>query len=201
MKKVVLALVFVSSVAVLLCTIPATSALAQDVPLYTTQNIWYEKSDSLWCINFKKGTMISAGTEVENVKLVRSRARGADRHAISFTTRNDNRRYIVNFNRKYHPGKTVRDYMDLLFSPKPLSRLTEGMSQKEIDAIAKGVVVKGMSKKAVTVSYGLPPEHANRSLDSNQWVYWMSRFIKKEICFDASDKATPCASAEIPDTL
>jgi hypothetical protein len=81
--------------------------------------------------------------------------------------------------------------MKTTFTESNFDELTISMTGKEIDAIKHGVVVKGMSKKAVLVSYGLPPEHRTPSLESNIWFYWKNIFRSKAIHFDENNRAIP----------
>ncbi len=173
---------------ILFVLISANAAFAES-RLYTAHNVWFEpgKETRLYCINYKTGLVIPAGTEVKDVKLTRSPfARGAHsrRQAITFVTAHDNRRYFVQFRKKFHPGKTIYDYMNTMFTEKPFTTLTYGLSQNEIDAIRKGSIVLGMSKRAVIISFGYPPEHYTPSLKYNIWTYWMNRFKSKKFYFD-----------------
>ena len=139
--------------------------------------------------------MIPAGTEVKDVRLTRAvagRKAGADRTALSFITVKYGKKYWVNITKKYHPGKTTQYYMEIMFTEKNFEELTKRMSEKEIEAIKKGVIVKGMSKQAVLVSYGRPPEHRTPNyMDTNSWIYWINRFRSKEIYFDENNRAAP----------
>jgi hypothetical protein len=150
--------------------------------VYTAYNIWYEtgKENSLWCINYKTGIIIPAGTEVSDVEVTKS--------SISFTTVNDQKKYRSKFNDNYHPGKTTEDYGKMMFSEKDFNQLTQGMSQTEIDAIKGGVIKIGMSKQSVIVCYGYPPEHKTPDLNGNVWIYWMNKFVSKAINFDENGK-------------
>lgn len=166
---------------------------AQGGKLYTAQNIWYEagKETVLWCINYKTGFIIPAGTEVRNVKLVPSKGRRAVSEAIYFETVPDGKAYWINMVQKFHPGRTITDYKSYMFTSKNFGQLTKGFTASEIEAIKEGIIVIGMSKKAVLVSYGRPPEHRTRSLEtSSSWVYWMNRFRTKTIFFDKNGKTT-----------
>jgi hypothetical protein len=174
--------------------------------VYTTYNMWYEagKENALWCINYKTGIMIPAGTEVSDVvltKIVAGRTMGAEPMAISFITASDQKKYYVNIIKKYHPGKTIEDYSKLMFSEKDFSQLTQGMSQTEIEGIKEGVIKVGMSKKAVIVSYGYPPEHKTPDLNGNLWTYWRNKFATKAINFDDSGKTIKPEQAVEPDNL
>ncbi len=156
---------------------PLSLAVAEDI-LFTSYNMWYEpgKEKSLWCINYKKGIMIPAGTEVRDIRLARS--------TITFITAHDSKQYHVKFNRKYHPGKSVQDYSNLMFTERDFTGLTSGLTDEEVAAIRKGVIVLGMSKRAVVTSYGYPAEHRTPSVDANEWTYWMDRFRTKKFHFD-----------------
>jgi hypothetical protein len=150
--------------------------------LYTAYNMWYEidKEDAMWVINYKTGAMIPAGTEVSNIKV--------DKEEILFTTVDDGKKYVVNINAKFHPGKTTQDYARVMFSEKDFDQLTNGMTEAEINGINEGLITVGMSKKAVIVAYGYPPEHKTPSLNDNIWTYWLNRMKSTVIYFDDNGK-------------
>ena len=72
----------------------------------------------------------------------------------------------------------------MMFSTKTFSELTEGMTANEIRAIKAGVLVQGMSKRAVLVAYGPPPEHYTPDLKSNRWRYWTFISDTKTVFFN-----------------
>lgn len=201
----VIAIVFLFAVGYLaFSSSPALAEETGEPVLYTSQNLWYEKPEAMWCLNYKTGTMIPAGTAVNKVGFSAIRAgrfQRAQERAISFERVEDGMDFFVNFRADWHPGKTIEDYKDLFFTEKDFDALTEGLSEKEIEAIKKGVVVKGMSKRAVLISYGVPAEHKTPDLDANRWYYWRNRFASKEICFDDNDKAVDCATLGMKDEL
>ena len=47
-----------------------------------------------------------------------------------------------------------------------------------------------MSKKAVILSWGYPPELATPSTSLNAWKYWLKRFTSKIVRFDSDGKTT-----------
>jgi hypothetical protein len=150
--------------------------------LYTAYNMWYviDKEDDMFTINYKTGAMIPAGTEINNIKV--------KKEEILFTTVDDRKDYVVNFKAKFHPGKTADDYAKRMFSEKDFDQLTEGMSESEINGINDGVITVGMSKKAVIVAYGYPPEHKTPSLNDNIWTYWLNKMKTTVIYFDDNGK-------------
>jgi hypothetical protein len=194
----------VIAIVVLFSFLSAFAEETEQPVLYTAQNLWYENALNMWCINYKTGTMIPAGTAVSKVGLSPIKAgrfQKAQENAISFERVEDGMDFFINFRADWHPGKTIGDYKDLFFTEKDFAALTEGLTEKEIEAIKKGVVVKGMSKRAVLISYGKPPEHKTPDLGASHWYYWRNRFASKEICFDDDDKAVDCATVQLEDEL
>ena len=165
--------------------------VTQEPQLYTAYNIWRMRSHNMKCINYKYGNdILPAGTPVKKVKVKYDN--NLRRDVVSFTTVHDNRNYNIGFTKNWHPGKTDEDYKNLMLTPQTFEELTEGMTENEIKAIQNGIVVNGMSKRAVLVSYGYPPEHRTRSLDSNVWLYWSNKFKSFPVCFDKDEKTTFC---------
>jgi hypothetical protein len=163
----------------------------QEKQLYTAYNIWRMKSYNMKCINYKYGRdILPAGTKVRNVDI--NRDSRTNKEMITFKTDADNNVYNIYFTKNWHPGKTIRDYRDLMFSTKNFEELTAGMSEKEIKAIKEGIIVDGMSKNAVLVAYGYPPEHRTGSLYANRWIYWRNKFATFAVCFDKNDRTIAC---------
>jgi len=124
---------------------------------------------------------------VKNVVLSRAvagRKAGAELLALSFELAESGVKFWVNITKKFHPGKTIRDYADVMFTQNTFEQQTLGFSANEVDAIRNGILKVGMSKAAVVVAYGIPPENRTQSLDSDTWMYWMNRFRSKTIYFD-----------------
>ncbi len=174
-------IISITTIIALLVTVGITiSEAGESSKLYTAHNIW--KASKMKCINFKQGTdIIPAGTEVKDVRFREQYDRP---RLLAFTTVNDSRGYTISFNQRWHPKKSIEDYKDMMFTTKNFEAQTEGLSEMEIDAIKKGVLVKGMSKRAVFICYGRPPEHYTPKLAADTWYYWMNRRVRGEIKFD-----------------
>lgn len=154
--------------------------------LYTAYNIWIHRGD-MYCINYKHGlNFIPAGTPIHNLD-VRN-----NWNNIYFKTADTNRRYYIYFNNRWHPGQTIQSYAKKMFTTKSFIELTTGLNPEEIDSIKKGVVTWGMSKQAVLVSYGYPPEHYTKGLSSNVWYYWINKIQNIRICFDENQRTQSC---------
>jgi len=152
--------------------------------LFTAYNLWVEQADEVFDINFKRGMIIPAGTAVSEIAIQEhSRFK-----RIHFTLAGDGRQFIVHWNSKYHPTRTIQDFAAGLFGEKDFSSLSAGLDQNEISAIKAGRITPGMRKDAVLIAYGPPPEHATFSLDSSVWLYWTSRLVTQSVRFDAEGR-------------
>jgi hypothetical protein len=168
--------------------------------LYTAVNLWYQQKSRMYCINYQTGEILPAGTNVYDVEVITTDSEEHDLHYmgldqgpyITFRTVEAGKVFNIIYQPKFHPERTIYDYLKLLFSNKPFDAMTEGMTETEIESIKGGVVVKGMSREAVIMAIGVPSDHKTPSLESDTWHFWKSRFAKRSICFDADGKAEPC---------
>ncbi|MCK4828270.1 hypothetical protein KA005_71740, partial [bacterium] len=134
---------------------------------YLAHNVWVSYTDQQYFINYKEGKMLPAGTEV----IETSRGDGSQEE-ISFTVIDTCEEVSIGFVSRWHPGKTVSDYHKLLFTNKTFEELTAGLDKDEIEAIKKGRLAAGMSKRAVLIAYGYPPEYRTPDhVNSNIWRY------------------------------
>jgi hypothetical protein len=194
--------------AILLCGLGCAGSQGnlEEEKLYTTYNIWLHASHNMMCINYKCGKgFLPAGTEVQSVEI---RLRPMDREEVKevenatkkdlwgaiivLNTVEPRRAYRIQFNPKWHPGKTILDYKNNMVSTQDFEELTEGMTEDEINAIKMGKIVSGMGKRAVLCCYGPPPEHVTPSVDWPMWVYWVNKFRREKVCFDESNLTTEC---------
>ncbi len=168
--------------------------LSNQEPIYTAYNIW-KHGRTVYCINFKTGSkIISAGTRVSDVKITDVKSGGSQsEEVIQFIIIDTGEKINVRLNRRWHPGESLNSYKDKMFTTKNFKELTAGLNDKEIEAVKKAVLVTGMSKGAVLISYGPPPEHHTPSLESNKWFYWVNKRNRKKICFGKDDRAIHCS--------
>jgi len=147
---------------------------------YTAYNIWYEQPVKIWSTNYQKGHLLPAGTAIKNVR--------PSRKSLRFTAVETNITYTIFFVPNHHPGLAGGQVYDRLLTDKNFGQLTEGFSESEIEAIEIGKVVNGMSKAAVIVCYGYPPESGTPTMKAKTWKYWQSRFSDFEVEFDEDGK-------------
>ncbi len=164
-----------------------------DGPVYLAHNLWYEHQQFIEAINFKSlPGKIPIGTEVMNVQINNpSPQKNIFTQYISFYLKDDDTPYHLVFINKYQRNEdevlTIQDLLLRTFTPQTFEELTEGLKEMEIECIRRGVIMIGMSKKAVLLSWGYPPLHKTPSLDAVLWTYWKMRVSKIEVSFDEND--------------
>lgn len=149
---------------------------------YTAYNIWFENPTRISSINYKRGSRLPAGSVVSNVRV--------SGNTIRFYVKEYGTDFAVQFIPKFHPGLTAAKYKDRMFTKLPLAQRTEGMTDVETSGIDAGEIFSGMSKEAVLISWGYPPEHRTLNTQMPRWIYWTSRFVQKTLVFDSDGKLT-----------
>ena len=184
-------IVWILSITIILLpalSFPQNKSKASKQKLYTAYNIWRVPKENRFCINYKYGSnIIPAGTEVSKVKVKSNGCPKSVLDCISFKIVKEGKTITIGYRRNYHPGKRIEDYKKMMFTTKTLSELTKGMTANEIRAIKAGVLVQGMSKRAVLAAYGPPPEHYTPNLNSNRWLYWAFLTTTKTVFFNKDD--------------
>lgn len=160
--------------------------MTEGQPLYTAHSIWYEKADRVFAINYKKGTIIPAGSPA--ILDPRGVRRGDSE--IRFSVPAAGVSVTMHLQPKFAPGVTIEALLGRTLTPKPWEQLIEGLEAREIESVRGAVVLTGISKRAVLAAYGYPPEHVTPTLEKPAWTYWINRFIKKELLFDADGRTT-----------
>jgi len=164
-----------ASLAAILAFAAANAACAAD-KLYTSYNIWFEQPTRVYSTNYQKGNLLPAGSEVKDVK----RSSGK----LEFTDPKLEMKFSVEFVGKHHPGLTGEQWMARFLTTRDFAALSSGLSAAEIKAVRAGQVKAGMSKKAVVLSAGYPPEVATASTKLDTWKYWRHRFAGYLVHFD-----------------
>ena len=81
---------------------------------YTAYNLWYENPERMFGVNYKRGVMIPAGTEV----LVRRVGRFGKRPTVKFSTTGDRRKHTIYFRKQFRPGVSMEEIKSRLFTTK-----------------------------------------------------------------------------------
>ena len=147
--------------------------------MYLLTNVWFERPDSISSLNFHKGSMLRAGSKVKIKKVTGG--------SIRFTMlKSPDIEFRIRFSSKYHPGLKCIDYAKLHFSPEDPLRGAEyaAFTPDEKKAVDLGNPIKGISKKAMLMTFGYPPGHKTPSRELNNWYYWTSRWVTRLYRFD-----------------
>ena len=156
-----------ASLAAILALGAANAASAAD-KLYTAYNIWFEQPTKVYSTNYQKGNILPAGSEVKDV--VRSKSK------LEFTDPKLGMKFSIEFVGKHHPGLTGEQWMDRFLTTRDFAALSQGLTAAEIKAVRAGQVKAGMSRKAVLLAAGYPPEVGTASTKLDTWKYWRHRF-------------------------
>jgi|GEM_PF-1924391 len=162
---------------------PAMAAVdppAESSAQYTAYNLWFKNPKKISCINYRVGTILPAGSEVSEFS--------THLNTIQFRLADGGREFSIQFHPKFHPGVSIQEFTKRLFVSQPLEKRTKTFSDQEKEMISRGAVESGMSKEAVLVSWGYPPEHHTLSTKANSWLYWRNRFRKNAVEFDNNGK-------------
>jgi hypothetical protein len=132
-----------------------------------------EKGKRLYSVNYQLDGLMPACTKVRILSVTDKR--------MSFETA-DGTKYEYLFH------ETMKDPV-----PKHLDRyFGKACPRKKIDSLTgvnrqgfkEGRILTGMTKEAVILAAGYPPEHATPSLDSTVWKYWKNRFATRMVHFE-----------------
>jgi len=82
------------------------------------------------------------------------------------------------------------EHLDCVFGTRCNRDDAATLSRIDRKGIAEAKVYKGMSKQGVIYAIGYPPDHATRSLGSDRWMYWGSRWNRFQVQFDGNGRVT-----------
>jgi len=163
-----------ASLAAILAFAAANAASAAD-KLYTAYNIWFEQPTKVYSTNYQKGALLSAGSEVTEVSKSSKK--------VEFTEPKLGMKFSVEFVGKHHPGVTGEQWADRFLTTKNFAALSAGLTPAEIKAVKAGQIQAGMSKRAVILAAGYPPEVGTASTKLDTWKYWRHRFGSYSVQF------------------
>lgn len=179
MKKIILFLFVLVSLFLLNgCVTPInvqeTLQLPENSKLYTTYNIWYEIPWNISSINYQKGKIIPFGSQIEIIS--------ADPTRVEFQVVSTARNYTINYYEKWGM-QPIGGFIRQLVTTKDRSEQTSGIAPNIRRNMLRGVVVKGMTRKEVEMTYGPPSPHRTPLKESLTWIYWDNQFSTKRVIF------------------
>lgn len=137
---------------------------------------------TMYAVNYQlQGGMIPVCSEV-TIKKVKKKV-------IVFTWKDIE--YTLNWDRaSKKSGITLASVADGFFGKTCPSKKIAKMSKVDKEGIKTGIPQVGMTRDAVLIAMGPPPKHATPDLASATWMYWLNRFKRKAIEFDAKGKVS-----------
>jgi hypothetical protein len=148
--------------------------LPEGAKLYTTYNIWYEIPWNISSINYHRGKIIPFGSEVKIISMTPRN--------IKFQVLQTGRQYTIVYYEKWGM-QPIEDFIKQLVTEKTRSEQTKGIAAEVKQAILRGDVQKGMTRKEVTMAYGAPSPHRTPLLEGSTWIYWKNRYTTQRIIF------------------
>ena len=152
---------------------PVTSVRAQEYHLvgasevYTQVNLHPdEKRQRLYSVNYQRPGLLPLCTRV--------RIESVTAKEMIFTLAEGGRKYTYIFHNSLRDP--VAKHLDRYFGVTCNKAKLDGLSRVARDGVLAGQVSSGMSKEAVILAIGFPPEHATPSLEASAWRYWKNRF-------------------------
>ena len=141
--------------------------------VYTLVNLHPdEQRHRLYSVNYQQSGLIPLCSKVK--------IESVDKRKLTFRLLDSEREYEYIFHNSL--ADPIPTHLDKIFGKKCDATLG-GLSDVDRKGIRSGTVLSGMSKRAVTLAIGYPPEHATPSLDSDVWTYWKNRFGKMTVSF------------------
>ncbi len=131
-------------------------------------------------INYQlQGHLLTWGTKIRVVEVLRNK--------IKIRNMKTNKDYYYEFHWRTRKATPLPTHLKRIFvnDISSVEKTVEGMSKKDKEGIYKGKVMVGMTKKAVLVAIGYPPEFATADpMNERQWHYWRKRYKKFHVLFD-----------------
>lgn len=139
---------------------------------YYTQFSLFQEKNVFRTTNYRRGFLIPINTEVNLVSI--------DRKHIELRLVKTAQPLTIENVAKHTNEDTQQAFKKILGQrPVNLSRFTRDERRQILD----GRVAVGMRKDAVIAAIGYPPQNSTPSLDSDEWMYWSSRFDRFSVRF------------------
>lgn len=141
--------------------------------VYTLVNLWVEQQKPIPTTNYHKGEIIPLGSKVTAVS--------ADDKTISFVFKGQT--LTIQKTKHTHAGMDAVKARTFGASDPLTSDAFKALPEAQRNAVKSGQVIAGMTKAAVLMAYGYPPEHKTPSTEGNCWLYWRDKFRTQSVTF------------------
>jgi len=142
--------------------------------LYTLVNLHVDpKGNRIFTTNYQSAILLPLCTRVQVIE--------QSGKAVRFRSVEQGVEYT--YLRTKHLVASFADHLAKVFGDECVSSRVAAMNQIDRDGIAAGRAVPGMSKDAVILAMGFPPDHANPNLESDLWTFWRNKFVRMVVHF------------------
>ena len=132
---------------------------------YYTQFSFFVEKNTFRTTNYRRGALIPINTPVTPTAI--------DSKHIEIRL-NENGQTITVENVQKHTNDDVQQAFKKILGSHMVN--LAAFSPEERQNILSGQVGKGMGRKAILAALGYPPATSTPILQSNDWIYWASRF-------------------------
>ncbi len=144
--------------------------------VYTLVNLHPdEERGRMYSINYQQPGLIPLCTEVKFIK--------GSKKKVVLQLADSGREYQYLY-QKHTPDPLNVHLLKWFGTSCDKEALTANLTEDEQKAVRRGTVNPGMTRDAVILAIGYPPEHVTPSLDSDRWTYWANRFNRFIVIFD-----------------
>jgi len=143
---------------------------------YLNVNVWYDNAVKIYTTNYHRGAVLHIGSKFKITDVGGKSIRFENEKGVAFR---------IIHQRKHSPG-TLDEIFDRYFGKINIldSKAFKKFTKKEQKHIRSATLAIGMSKDAVLMAYGYPPEHRTPNLEADRWLYWGNRWASKGYMFE-----------------
>ncbi len=158
----------------------------QGKTLYLACNLFpdIERNNALSSVNYHiPGGMLKWATPIEITDI--------DRKHLVFKVIDTGIEYPYSFHGRTIEAVSPEEHLARIFVAdiEPLKQEVSAMSEIDRRGIEEGVAHPGMTKRAVLIAIGYPPEFATPDpMAANEWNYWYDRFREFVVAFGEDGK-------------
>jgi outer membrane protein assembly factor BamE (lipoprotein component of BamABCDE complex) len=134
---------------------------------YLAHNLWTNGRHKISSINYQYGSVLPFGTQVKVLEVTSNE--------IRFQVIPGGHKYTIKYYEQY-AMEPIQEYLKKLITTENRAEMTKDTSPEFLDAMLRGEVRPGMTRKEVILTYGPPSPHRTPSQLNPTWVYWLRRW-------------------------
>lgn len=154
--------------------VASDAPIATSGDLYTLVNLHVDpKGNRVFSTNYQSPILLPLCTRV--------RISEQSGKVVRFTAVDQGIEYT--YLRSKHLRAPFSDHLAQVFGSQCVSSRVAAMNEIDRRGIEEGRALPGLSKDAVILAMGYPPDHATTSLAADRWTYWRNRVARMIVHF------------------